>query len=227
MPGSIYTPPPPTKNPGGPKSKAPNDAYKSDDRVSGLFDGPGWDSSGGKKDGRGYYNLPDAVGGWSGPSRYAIPGVSDYITNVQPIRDYFAGELSKDYRGTLAEQGRKSVDRSLNSAKRSSSEAATRAGYAGGMVSSPLVGEQLAIEDQARAGGYGLAAQQATMFAQQMKSAAATGLQNTEANILNSWLVPAQMQASNSARVPISGGGPSTWATAAQAAAAVGSFFSG
>lgn len=179
----------------------------------------------GQKPGLGAYDLPGAFGNWSPGARYSLPGVDRYIKGVQPVKDYFSGELSKDYRGILAEQGRKTIDRELGSYRKTSQERATRGGYGGGTVSSPLMSMELSMEEGARAGAYGLAAQQATMFAQQMKRDAATGLQNIEANILNAYLVPGQMQAANSAKVPVSGGGPATWAQVAQAAAAAGSMF--
>lgn len=179
----------------------------------------------GRTPGRGAYGLPDAFGGWSGPARYAIPGVARYVEGVQPVREHFANELKTDRRSQLAEQGRKRIDTELAATRRGSADAAVRGGYGGGTVSSPLAAAELATEEQARAGAYGLAAQQATYFAQQMKNDAATGLQNIEANILNAYLVPGQIQAANRARVPVSGGGPNTWATTAQVAAGIGSMF--
>lgn len=193
--------------------------------VSGLF-GPGFDDPG-SDGGRGFHDLPNAYKRWSGPARQAVPGVAKYIEGVQPVKDYYKSELGKDYEDIFAQKGRRAVEGQFEDSRRRSSESFTRGGFAGGTVTSPLVAEQLALEDQSRAGAFGLAAQQAVVFAQQMKERAATGLQNIEANILNAWLVPGQMQQSTTARVPISDGGPSTWAQAAQAAAAVGSYLAG
>lgn len=159
--------------------------------------------------GTGLEGLPETFGGWSGAARYAFAPASQFAQQMQGPTEMFRNQMNKDWGSALYGLSQQAIETQFQDASRRQQEGLTRAGYGGGTTVSPLASMGLQNEAQARAGAFGPAAQQAVIQAQAMQTEAARNYQNAISQTLQSWLVPAQIQAGVQSGVPISAGGPS------------------
>lgn len=164
--------------------------------------------------GAGMYNLPQAFAGWSGAARGAFGPALDYASKVQPVADYYKGEMGKDYQADLYGRSSDIYDAQQKDASRKGQQGLARAGYGGGGAVSPFAALQVQQEAAARAGTLGSAARESVLQAQQMKSEAGRNYMNSLSSYLQAMLVPYQLQSQSISKVPGAPMGPSLWGPA-------------
>ncbi|MBM3276067.1 MAG: hypothetical protein FJZ00_13020 [Candidatus Sericytochromatia bacterium] len=159
--------------------------------------------------GAGMYGLPRAFSGWGAPAKYSFGPTMQYVDQMQPVADYYRGEMGKDYGTDLYSRSSDIYEAQNKDASRRRQQGLARAGYGGGGAVSPFAALQVQQEAAARAGALGSAARESVLQAQAMRSEAARGYGNTLSSIYQAMMAPAQMQAARSAKVPIGPTGPS------------------
>jgi len=159
--------------------------------------------------GAGVGRLPSAFHKWRGAARFAIPNAMQYTSQMQPVTDFYSGQMNEDWAKVLQGMASDQLETQFSEAGRKQQEGLTRAGYGGGSTVSPLASMALQNEAQARAGAFGPAAQQAVIHAQAMQSEAARNLQNAYSSLFQAWLAPSQLQTTATAKSPAGPVGPS------------------
>jgi len=163
---------------------------------------------GDNRKGAGLYNLPEAFAGWSAPARYAFAPSLSYAQQLQPATDFYKSEMGKDYGNDLYNRSADIYEAQAKNARRLGQQGLARAGYGGGGAVSPFASLQVQQESAARAGALGSAARESVLQAQQMKAESARNYQNSLSSWLQAMLVPAQLQAQASSKVPGTNLGP-------------------
>lgn len=152
-------------------------------------------------------NFPKWMQDFSLPAKYAMGPTNQFSQDISPLIEHFKKEAGSDIYGSLMERSRGQIETQGREQERAQKQALGRSGY-GSQGASPMDAFLTQTRMMAGAGQLGLAAQTAELMSRQYRNEATQNLHNLLASRLQSQLIPAHLQASRTAQVPTSGGGP-------------------